>query len=1152
MELRSSSIQKVFVAVCFAVASVNAIAQSIMAGDYPVRTLKPGKPVVCYHSGVSVPSFIGIAEDVQRKLSSGARTKSANIEVTYVGFTSEAQEAFQRAVDIWEGILQSDVTVHVYAVWSTQLASNVLGSAIYGNAYANFQGAPKLNIFYPVALAEKLIGVPLNGDPDPNTGDNYDVYAFFNANQTWSFSAASTSNNFHLTTVVLHELCHGLGFADSFELEGGVGDFGVQSTPVPIIFDLGVENASNTRLLDVANSSTAMAGFLTSNNVNHNPGLSVVGGVGTRAKLFAPASWQPGSSIAHLDETATGENLLMRPSLNRDQINLDPGPVTKNLFADMGWVAPYIRHTALRDTDTETVGGPITITANIGSDGTPGSGITAIKLRYRANGGPEVETDMTLTGGDTYTAQLPAPAVLPTEYTYYIVVRDNYKVSADFPNQNREFTNPGKLIRPGQSDIQVVNQFIVGPDTRGPFFQHTPVPFANVSTGPLVIEAEVADNIGVDSIQLEYRITQGGILGSDQTLPMNKVAGTDSTYRASVNLAGLNNGDKIEYRIRATDQASSPNMRAVPGLATFYSVNVVSLAPTQSSYQNDFNNLVTAAQDFFGNSEFGVRQITPFLNGAIHTDHPYPEGDAFPGDEFNWVYQLRVPIKLKAADATLKFDEVVLVEPGAAGSTFPSQDFFDYVIVEGSKDGGVTWLPLAPGYDSRDFGPWLTRYNSSISGNNSNATGEPSLFRTRTINMRNAFAAGDVIVIRFRLYSDQLAAGWGWAIDNLKIQIDETPPRVLHDHYNYLQPQATTFTVPFVIRASDASGIRELKIEYNLNGGTPTEQLFDVDPPATEYTFNLQIVGGVASGNEIQYRIIATDSANNVTRLPTSGFLSIPVFEFAAPAEQYINNFNTTSTDFAGNFFSVAQPGGFSNGAIHTIHPYPLGFGLSSTSNFTYTLKKKITVSANNPYIVFDEIAVVETIGITPKDFVLVEASEDNGQTWLPLVNNYAAGAQSLWKQAFDNNTTPGENLYRSRLIKITDNTALVAGDVIVVRFRLFSDAAINSWGWAIDNLSIQGPITGLPESVLADQLLVYPNPVRDEGVSIDFSLPDLTNVQIQIVNAHGQAVLSEDARGLNGNFKRTYATAGWADGMYLVRLQTDRGQVVRKVVKIR
>jgi hypothetical protein len=1133
------------VSACFLLISINSGAQSQVASDYPIRSLKPTRPVVCYHSGISAPSFIGIAEDVQRKLLAGARTKSANIEVTYVGFSPEAQIAFQRAVDIWEGILQSPVTVNVYAVWSTQLASNVLGSAIYGNAYANFQGAPKLNIFYPVALAEKLARVPLNGDPDPVTGDNYDVYAFFNANLgQWSFQENSAPNQYHLTTVVLHELCHGLGFADSFELENGLGDYGVQSTTVPIIFDLGVENVSNTRLLNVANSSTAMAGFLTSNNINHNPGLSLVSGVGTRAKLFAPAGWQPGSSIAHLDVSSIDPNLLMRPSLNRDQINLDPGPVVKNMFADMGWVAPYIRHTALRD--TETAGSPITVTANIASDGTPGSSLTATKLRYRVNSGPEIEVDMTLTAGDTYAAQMPAPTVIPSQYSYYIVVRDSYS------GQSREFTNPGKLIRPGQPDIQVVNQFFVGPDTRGPFFQHTPIPFVNVSGGSLVIEADVADNIGVASVSLQYQVTQGVNLGSLQTLAMNLVAGTDSTYRATIPVTGLTNGDKIEYRVRATDQAGSPNTRAIPSLSSFYNVNVVSLAPTQASYQNDFNNLAAAASDFFGNPEFGVRAITGFSNGAIHTDHPYPEGDAFPGDEFNWVYQLRVPIRLKAADATMKFDEVVLVEPGAAGSTFPSQDFFDYVIAEGSKDGGVNWVPLAAGYDSRDFGLWLTRYNSSISGNNSNAVGDATLFRTRTIDLLNAFDAGDVIVVRFRLYSDQLAAGWGWAIDNLKIQIDETPPRLLHDHHNYLQPQATTFTLPFVIRATDASGIKELKIEYGVNGGTTSQDVFDVDPPATEYTFNLQFVGGLASGSEIRYRITATDSANNITRLPASDFLRVPVFDFAAPVEQYIADFNSANSDFAGNFYSVTQPAGFSNGAIHSVHPYPLGFGISSTSNFIYTLKRKVTVSSSNPFIVFDEIGIIETIGVTPKDFAIVEASKDNGQTWLPLVTGYAAATHSVWKQALDNNTTPSSSLYRSRLIKITDNPAFAAGDAIIIRFRLFSDAAVNAWGWAIDNLSVQGPITGLPESVLADQLLVYPNPVSDGGVSVDFSLPDLTSVQVQIVNAQGLAVLSEDLRDLNGSFKRTYPTHGWSAGMYLVRLQTDRGQVVRKLVKIR
>ena len=111
-----------------------------------------------------------------------------------------------------------------------------------------------------------------------------------------------------------------------------------------------------------------------------------------------------------------------------------------------------------------------------------------------------------------------------------------------------------------------------------------------------------------------------------------------------------------------------------------------------------------------------------------------------------------------------------MVEPGADGSVFGDEDFFDYVVVEGSLDFGETWTPLADGYDSRDKSIWLSRYNSSISGNNSTATGNSTHFRIRGINLTDEFDPGDEIIIRFRLFSDQLAAGWGWAIDNLYIQ----------------------------------------------------------------------------------------------------------------------------------------------------------------------------------------------------------------------------------------------------------------------------------------------------------------------------------------------------------------------------------------------
>ncbi|MCA4894429.1 MAG: matrixin family metalloprotease [Cytophagales bacterium] len=51
----------------------------------------------------------------------------------------------------------------------------------------------------------------------PTTGGNYDIYAFFNGSQTkWSFVDSSVPNTYNFTTVVLHEIGHGLGFKDSF------------------------------------------------------------------------------------------------------------------------------------------------------------------------------------------------------------------------------------------------------------------------------------------------------------------------------------------------------------------------------------------------------------------------------------------------------------------------------------------------------------------------------------------------------------------------------------------------------------------------------------------------------------------------------------------------------------------------------------------------------------------------------------------------------------------------------------------------------------------------------------------------------------------------------------------------------------------------
>jgi hypothetical protein len=255
----------------------------------------------------------------------------------------------------------------------------------------------------------------------------------------------------------------------------------------------------------------------------------------------------------------------------------------------------------------------------------------------------------------------------------------------------------------------------------------------------------------------------------------------DSTYTATINFS-LSDGDVIQYRIKAMDKSVAQNVSYVPTSSTFYSVSVIGLGAPVDSYANNFNSATT---DFFGDNLFTITTPAGFTDGCISTSHPYPQAN--PKDSVTYIFELKYPIRLKASsNANMMFKEIVLVEPGESGSTWPSSGFYDYVIVEGSKDGGSTWRKLINGYDSRDQSAWLTKWNSKKDANgNSTATATSSLYKTRVINMlaTKYFNQGDEILIRFRLLSDQLAYGWGWAIDDLNIQ---TPITAIEDLPNQL------------------------------------------------------------------------------------------------------------------------------------------------------------------------------------------------------------------------------------------------------------------------------------------------------------------------------------------------------------------------------
>jgi len=168
----------------------------------------------------------------------------------------------------------------------------------------------------------------------------------------------------------------------------------------------------------------------------------------------------------------------------------------------------------------------------------------------------------------------------------------------------------------------------------------------------------------------------------------------------------------------------------------------------------NYANTLSSGADF-QMTQFSIQTPGGFADPALHTTHPYTNGSSP-------VALLKTPIRI-ADSTTLSYNQIVIVEPGDPGTVFGDSGFWDYVVVEGSRDGS-TWLPVAPGIDARSDPAWESSFYSG-----SPAPSE-SLFRPAVTLLNDTFAKGETILLRFRLYADSAVTGWGWAIDDISIQ----------------------------------------------------------------------------------------------------------------------------------------------------------------------------------------------------------------------------------------------------------------------------------------------------------------------------------------------------------------------------------------------
>ncbi|CCG98281.1 hypothetical protein FAES_0267 [Fibrella aestuarina BUZ 2] len=732
-------------------------------------------PIICY--GLKENAFTSIGAPQGFGDGRARRAATSTFIVDYIGYPEDAKAAFQRAVDIWSTLISSPVPIRIKATWQPLGNGSdrfvTLGSARPATYFYSSDGAQKAQTFYPVALAEKIARRALNHP------DSADIVANFNSENNWyrGLDAKPTAGTSDLVTVILHELGHGLGFT------GGIfGDADTRSASVsPVVFDRFVETNTGAKLTDPTAFSTAALVYnqLIGRNLFLN-GPVLQQKTGGKAKLYAPTTYSAGSTLYHLDEATYGQgnpNSLMTPNVNNAEAIHNPGPIVLAFFEDMEWKTTSLLHDAILDTESPS---DIVVSARIISDTALGS--APPKIFYRKGYPTQLDNtfqgfDMTRVGTtNEYRYTIPA-AQLTDRIAYFLRVQDV---------AGRVYSNPGRDV----NDNQFFYSFVPGADRKAPTITHVPdqtVLFA-AAADTIPIIAKIVDDRrlgtrfkqGVDTAYVEYQVN--GV--ARPAVPLryfNSDLVPDSTWVGLLTLPqnSLKAGDKLSYRIVARDLSAARNQAVSPATG-FYEITIVGpQATVRSQYVNDFASTATAT-DFAGNN-FRIETPTGFTSPSINSDHPYANGsDIF--NESNFTYSLLAPIRVKANpdSAKIRFDEIVLVEPGESGATYLDQGFYDYVIVEASKDNGRTWLPLIDGYDASNRSEWLTAWNSRKSAvdpntgeQNSTAVGTAALLKRREIGIydKGLFRANDVILIRFRLFADQLAHGWGWQIDNLQIQV---------------------------------------------------------------------------------------------------------------------------------------------------------------------------------------------------------------------------------------------------------------------------------------------------------------------------------------------------------------------------------------------
>ena len=684
----------------------------------------------------------------------------------------------------------------------------------------------------------------------------------------------------------------------------------------------------------------------------------------------------------------------------------------------------------------------------------------------------------------------------------------------------------------------------MGPDEVPPVIVHTQQNAISLVQWPAEIRANVEDNLGVDTVYVEYFVDSPfGSRIAEGIVGLGRVSGNEFAALLPVSVESIEPGSTVFYRIIAQDQAQAGNSATLPE-SGFFGFNIIIEDGLFRYYNFEESLKGFEASGFWqqGSPSFGTR--VAFSGDSLWATNPL---GAYP--DIAQLSSFALPqMNLQGIDsAYLVFWHWFDMEH--AGEALPDGDdsalLWDGGNVKITRDDGVTWDLLVP----------ESGYNGRIASARDNPLEGELAFGGFSYGWRQVvlkLPTGGTVQIRFDFGTDSGNSGptasyAGWYIDDVRVltelPVDTVPPGIngvfLPENTIEL---ATGQALPGpTIEISDNIGIESVFVDFiQANGSNQVEQgrvrlvMDSTRLDAFSGQFPIQ-ESSIQVGDIISYRFEVNDFNGNSVSYPNNAE------DYFRIEYRLVNQLNLVSEVTSTGLWSVESDtlvlrrrGLHEEVSSLVIGPIDLPLNVDNiqmnvafTQNIGNGKGGNLKISANGA----NEWEVIEPLegydSVLPDSETIPKSMRNE-----PV---FAGLARTPRQVTFDLFSYAGEQVW------------------LRVDFASLSELSTSEF-WRINDLLIQystlspvGEGFDIPRSFALYGN--YPDPFS-ESTTISYTIEQDSPVSLEIYDILGRRVESlvqQDQ--VAGTYNLQYLASSLSSGVYLIRLVTNQGQLIERIV---